>query len=131
MPLNRWILPGMLFAVLSLHGQELNSFSGRWEVHFNIFGKEGNQICVFSQQGVDLKGSCVDSGAGDAVAGKVEGKTVTWRGIARYDGTRYTAEFRGTEDPSGRVVGTVTVVDAGVDGEFVAVKQEQDKLING
>jgi len=114
----RTSIPLCILAATVLRAQA--PLDGEWKVRYNVFAKEGEQSCKFVQSGSGLKGTCGEDS--DPAAGKVEGARVAWRVTTLFDGAPAVMDFSGTLGPGGRIAGVVTLVDAGVDGEFTAVK---------
>jgi len=102
------------------------SVGGEWRIQYNVFAKEGEQTCTFTQAGSEINGTCGKNS--DSAAGKVEGSRVTWRIKTLFDGAPTAMEFSGTLVSGEKIAGTVILVDAGVDGEFTATKKKQEHL---
>ena len=94
-----------------------SSVAGKWNIHASIAGNESDSFCTFTQTGNDLAGTCSGSQGEVKVAGKMDGKTVTWSASLEYNGTPLTIKYEGTLD-SGKLAGTVTVDPYGVSGDF-------------
>lgn len=94
------------------------SLTGKWQVHTSAAGREDEYACAFAQKDTDLTGSCVPDEGTVQIAGKVDGKTISWS----YKGQYGVIAFKGTLDPLTKITGTVTAVDYGVEGQFVATQ---------
>ena len=98
------------------------SLSGKWQVHSSIAGNDNDQDCTFTQQDSDLNGSCTSDKGTVKIAGKVDGKKVTWSYKSEYNGTPLTVNFEGTLGSDNKIAGTVTVPEFSVDGDFTATQ---------
>jgi len=98
------------------------SVGGRWEVSANVGGTASNMTCTFTQKDTDLTGSCETDQAPYEVAGKVDGKTVTWQFKTEYEGQTLTVVYSGTLDSPDKFAGTVDVQPLGVSGDFNATR---------
>ena len=93
-----------------------------WEVSANVGGTASNMTCTFTQKDTDLTGSCETDQAPYEVAGKVDGKTVTWQFKTEYEGQTLTVVYSGTLDSPDKFAGTVDVQPLGVSGDFNATR---------
>jgi hypothetical protein len=94
------------------------SLSGKWQIHASAAGRDIDYACAFTQKDNDLTGSCAPDEGTVQITGKVDGKLVTWS----YKGQYGIISFKGTLDPATKITGTLTAVDYGVEGEFVATQ---------
>ena len=96
------------------------SLTGKWKIHQTVAGNESDSDCTFTQKENELTGSCTaDQGSGK-VTGKIDGNKVSWSYESEYNGSPLTVKFAGTLDPTGKIAGSVTVEQFGVDGDFTA-----------
>lgn len=96
------------------------SVNGKWNIHSSIAGNDSDASCTFIQTGNDLSGTCPGPGGEAKLAGKVDGKKVTWSFQMDYNGSPLTMKYEATLD-SGKMTGTVTVNPFGVSGDMSAV----------
>jgi hypothetical protein len=101
-------------------GADDPSLTGKWQVHASAAGRDIDYACAFTQKDNDLTGSCSPDEGTVQITGKVDGKTVTWS----YKGQYGIISFKGTLDPATKITGTLTAVDYGVEGEFVATQSK-------
>ena len=101
-----------------VYAADTRSLTGKWQVHTSAAGREDEYACAFSQKDDDLTGSCIPDEGTVQIAGKVDGKTITWS----YKGQYGVISFKGTLDPPTKISGTVTAVDYNVEGQFVATQ---------
>jgi hypothetical protein len=102
------------------------SLTGKWKIHQSVAGNESDSDCTFTQKDNDLTGSCTaDQGSGK-ITGKVDGNKVSWSYESEYNGAPLTVKYAGALDSAGKIAGSVTVEQFGVDGDFTAtpVKSE-------
>ena len=114
-------------AAIAAAADDAPSLSGKWEIQSSIAGNESTQTCTFTQKDADLTGSCESSRGTVQIAGKVEGKKVTWAYKTEYDGNPLTVAYDGAIESAGKVSGTVTAVEYGVSGEFTATPSKQEQ----
>lgn len=96
------------------------SLTGKWKIHQSVMGNESDSNCTFTQKNNDLTGSCTaDQGSGK-ITGKVDGNKVSWSYETDYNGAPLTVKFTGTVDSAGKIAGSVSVEQFGVDGDFTA-----------
>ena len=96
------------------------SVTGKWAVHRNISGNEGDSTCSFTQTDKMFTGSCKSEDKEIAVKGTVDGNKVSWTFNTDYQGTPLTVTYTGTLDDSGKITGTVDVQPYNVSGDFTA-----------
>jgi hypothetical protein len=101
-------------------GADNPSLTAKWQVHTSAAGNESDYACAFTQKDNDLTGSCMPDEGTVQITGKIDGKTITWS----YKGQYGTILFKGTLDPATKIAGTVTAVDYGVEGQFVATQSQ-------
>jgi hypothetical protein len=96
------------------------SLTGKWKIHQTVAGNESDSDCTFTQKDNELTGSCTaDQGSGK-ITGKVDGNKISWSYETEYNGSPLTVKFTGTLDSAGKIAGSVTVEQFGVDGDFTA-----------
>jgi len=98
------------------------SIGGKWKVQGSIGGNDVNSECTFTQTGSDLAGTCVRGEGPVKISGNVNGKNVTWQYDVDYNGSPLTLKYDGTFD-SGKITGTITVVQMGAGGDFTAAQE--------
>jgi hypothetical protein len=96
---------------------EENPMAGKWAIHFNISGYEGDLTCALTQTSADVGGSCTNDQGTVTVTGKVEETKVTLQYKTEYNGDELTVVYTGKLD-SGKLAGSVSVQPMGVEGEF-------------
>jgi hypothetical protein len=112
-----------LAAVLAAAQPE--TLSGKWKVHNSAAGNESTQDCTFTQAESEMKGSCITSqGTTVQIAGKIDGKAVDWTYKSEYNGSPLTVVYKGKIQDSGKITGSVTAVEFGVEGEFTATLEK-------
>lgn len=100
---------------------EENSVAGKWAIHFNISGYEGDLTCALTQTGADVGGSCTNEQGTVTVTGKTEAAKVTLQYKTEYNGDELTVVYTGKLD-SGKLAGSVSVQPMGVEGEFTGTQ---------
>jgi len=102
-----------------------SSLDGKWKIHSSIAGNDSDASCTFKQTNSDLSGSCpAPGGTGDVkLAGKVDGKKVTWSYNVDYNGSPLTMKYTGTLE-AGKIAGDVSVEQYGVGGDFIATPEK-------
>ena len=113
----------LTFLVASAAADNL-SLNGKWQLHNSIAGNESDQTCTFTQKGNDLTGSCSNGQNSGNLTGKVDNKKVTWVYKSEYDGSPITLTYKGTLDSPNKIVGTVSVEEYSVDGDFTATQSK-------
>ena len=98
------------------------SVSGKWQVHSSVAGNESDSTCTFTQKDKDLTGTCTGDQGSKDLTGTVDGKKVTWSYKSEYNGTQLTVQYVGTLNAEDKMVGTTTVPEFSVDGDFTATK---------
>jgi hypothetical protein len=98
------------------------SVGGKWKVKGSIAGNEVNSECTFVQTSNDLTGTCIKADGPSNITGKVDGQKVTWSYDIDYNGSPLTMKYEGTFD-SGKIAGSVTVVQFGAGGDFTATAE--------
>jgi hypothetical protein len=98
------------------------SVSGTWTVSSSISGNQSEQTCTFTQKDAELTGSCEGDRGTVSIAGKIDGKNVTWQFDTEYEGQKLTPVYSGTVESPEKIVGTVDIREMGVNGEFTATK---------
>lgn len=99
------------------------SLSGKWQVHTSIAGNENDQTCTISQKDSDFTGKCVSAERGSVdIAGKVDGKKISWSYKSDYNGSPLTVKYEGTMDSATKISGNVSVPEFGADGDFTAAQ---------
>ena len=97
-----------------------SSVTGKWSVHRNISGNEGDSSCSFTQTDKTFTGSCKSEDRETDVKGTVDGNKVSWTFNTDYQGTPLTVTYTGTLDDSGKITGTVDIQPYNVSGDFTA-----------
>ncbi len=117
------ILTAFLTAAAALAPAAENaSVAGKWLVHSSIAGNENDQTCTFTQQEGELAGACESERGSRKIAGKVDGKTVTWSYKTEYNGDPLTVTYKAVLETAGKFSGTVTVEEMSIAGEFTATQ---------
>lgn len=98
------------------------SVGGKWKVEGSIAGNAIGAECTFTQTDANLAGTCVRGEGPVKITGKVNGKSVTWQYDVDYNGSPLTLKYDGAFD-SGKITGTITVVQMGAGGDFTAVQE--------
>lgn len=98
------------------------SVTGTWTIAANVAGNQSEQTCTFAQKDADLTGTCKGERGSVTIAGKVDGKTVSWQFDMDYEGQKLTPAYTGTLESADKIVGTVEVHGMGVSGEFTAAR---------
>jgi hypothetical protein len=91
--------------------------TGTWTIHNNIMGNENERTCTVTQKESELNATC---GGSATLSGKIDGDKVTWRLKSEYNGSPITLDYTGHFNSDGKIVGTVTVNEYNVEGEFTA-----------
>jgi len=122
-PFLRFGLP-LVVAVVStvVPGAQSASLTGNWAVTATVAGNESSQTCAFTQKDAELTGTCKGERGEVTIAGKVDGKNVTWKFQIEYEGQILTPVYAGTIEPGDKISGSVDVQGMGVSGEFVATR---------
>ncbi|MGA8598536.1 MAG: hypothetical protein WB676_27780 [Bryobacteraceae bacterium] len=94
--------------------------AGKWQIHSNIAGNESDLTCDLTQKDADLSGTCKSEQQTVTITGKVDGKKVTWSYKSEYNGSPLTVNYEGKLESDTKIVGTVTVPEFSVDGDFTA-----------
>jgi hypothetical protein len=98
------------------------SVSGTWTVASNFSGNQSEQTCTFTQKETQLTGTCKGERGSVTIAGKVDGKTVTWQFDTEYEGQKLTPVYSGTLESPEKIAGGVDIREMGVSGDFIATK---------
>jgi hypothetical protein len=102
------------------------SLTGKWNIHQSVMGNDSDSVCTFTQKDTDLTGACTaDQGSGK-ITGKVDGNKVSWSYETEYNGSPLTVKFTGTLDSAGKIAGTISVEQFGVDGDFTATPAKKE-----
>jgi len=117
----------LLALMVFVAATDAHSLGGSWQVRSNVFGSESDRTCTFVQEDSVLKGTCTSDHGADLVAGKVEDHRVTWQLKTQDAGKPLTLEFTGTARSDKDIVGTVSLVELGVDGEFTATRTNKER----
>lgn len=115
-------------ATLALAAAQDNPVSGTWNVSGDVVGNALRQVCTFTQEGKNLKGTCKVDGTDKPtdVLGSVEDKTVKWSVKSEYNGEPLTIVFSGTLKDA-EISGSIDVQPFSVSGEFTAKKEAPKK----
>ena len=117
----------MLFAAAAttaVAAPEANSLAGKWTLHYNISGNEGDLACTFEQTENDFTGTCKGDQGDVSVTGKVDATKVTFQYKAEYNGDPLTVIYTGKLESPSKVSGTVDVQPMGVDGDFTLTQSK-------
>jgi hypothetical protein len=68
--------------------------TGKWQIHISIAGYEGDLNCTLTEKEGDLSGTCNSDQGTVNVAGKVDGKAVTFTYKSEYNGSPITVQRR-------------------------------------
>jgi len=99
--------------------------TGDWKIDGDVSGNPLAMVCSLKQEDVKLSGKCVsDSGGGinSPIAGKVDGKNVSFNFDFQYNGMALNMAFTGTLDSDTAMKGGVEVM--GASGSFTAAKKQ-------
>jgi hypothetical protein len=111
------LLSILLLAAAAASAQQPGKLDGKWQIHNNIMGNESSQNCAFTQKDKEFTATCDGSAT---LAGKFDGDKIKWQLKSEYNGSPITLDYTGHFDSEGKIVGTVTVNEFNVDGEFTA-----------
>jgi len=103
---------------------ENNSLAGKWTLHYNISGNEGDLACTFDQSDKDFTGACKGDQGEVSVTGKVDEAKVTFQYKTEYNGDVLTIVYTGKLESPAKVSGTVDVQPMGVDGDFTLTQSK-------
>jgi len=92
--------------------------TGSYKLHSSIAGTDTEETCSLSQTDNQRTGSCKSDTGEIKLTGTVDGKKVTFKVNAEYNGEPLTVTYSGTLDDSGTVQGDADVEPMGVTGEF-------------
>ena len=92
--------------------------TGSYALHSSIAGTDTDQTCSLSQTDNKLTGSCQSDTGEVKLTGTVDGKKVTFKVNAEYNGSPLTVTYTGTIDDAGNIQGDVDVEPMGVTGDF-------------
>jgi len=120
--MKKLALPFLLVSAIAFAQAPDNAgLSGKWKLHQSIAGNDNDSECTFTQKDDDLTGSCTADQGTVTLAGKVDGKKVSWSYDSEYNGTPLTVKFTGTLD-SDKITGEVEVDPFSVTGDFTATQ---------
>jgi hypothetical protein len=102
------------------------NLTGVWKLDSETVGNTSSILMPFKQDGAKLTATMKSpDGKEMTVNGKVEGKKVTWTFISEWEGNPLTVTYVGTLDDAGTSMkGTSDVQPMGIEGTFVAAKQD-------
>jgi len=102
------------------------NITGVWKVDSDTVGNVSTALIPFKQEGTKLTGTMKSpEDKEQTITGKVEGKKITWSYAAEWQGNPLTITYVGTLDDTGTSMkGTSEVLPMGVEGSFVATKQD-------
>src|ERR1700733_14198025 len=92
--------------------------TGSYTLHSSIAGTDTDQTCSLSQTNNQVAGSCKSDTGEVQMTGTVDGKNVTLKVKAEYNGEPLTVTYTGTIDDAGNVQGDADVEPMGVTGDF-------------
>jgi hypothetical protein len=98
------------------------SVGGTWRVAASIAGTQSDQTCTFTQKENELTGTCQSERGSVAIAGKIDGKSVTWQFETEYEGQKLTVVYAGALESAEKIAGGVDVRPMDVSGEFTATR---------
>jgi len=101
-----------------------SSIAGNWQVHTSAAGREGKADCALVQKSGELTGTCTTDRGTVPIAGKVEGKRVTWTYKTDSEGGPVTVVFDGTAESADKMAGKVTALEFSIEGEFTATRSK-------
>jgi hypothetical protein len=107
----------VLSLALAANGE---SISGKWQVHTVAQGNERHYTCTINQEAQALSGTCNTGERTVQLAGKVDGKKVTWTYKSEYNGSPLTVVFKGAIESPTKMAGTVLAEEFNVEGDFTA-----------
>jgi hypothetical protein len=100
------------------------SLAGKWTLHYNISGNEGDLACTFDQTEKTFTGPCKGEDGSVSVTGKLEESKITFQYKTEYNGETLTIVYTGKMESPAKVAGTVDVQPMGVDGEFTLTQSK-------
>ncbi len=103
---------------------ETASVAGKWNLHYNISGYEGDLDCTFNQNDKDVTGTCKGEQGSVSVTGKVDDTNVTLQYKTEYNGEELTVVYTGKLESPTKIAGTVNVEPMGADGDFTATQSK-------
>ena len=103
-------------------GPETRSVSGKWTLHYNISGAEGDLACTFDQNDKDFTGDCTGDQGSVSGTGKLDDNKITFQYKTEYNGEMLTIIYTGTLESPAKVTGKVDVQPMGVEGDFTLTK---------
>ncbi|MBI2686640.1 MAG: hypothetical protein HYX27_10015 [Acidobacteria bacterium] len=109
-------------AAIAAPADDSVSLNGKWQIHRIAAGRESRQECTFTQKNNDLTGTCRSDQGTVEISGKVDGKKVTWTYKGQSEGGAVTVVYKGTMDSATKIIGTVSALEYGVEGEFTATQ---------
>lgn len=125
----------MLLSVLlavALQSAPSDSVSGTWQVTGDVMGNPLNEVCIITQTGTALSGSCKAATPADAIAwavsGEVKGDSVNFSHGGDYEGTPLTIAYSGKRASATQLKGSVQVAPFGAGGTFIATPAPADTL---
>jgi hypothetical protein len=111
-------------AIFGVYAADNDSLSGKWQIHQSAAGKESDPTCTFAQKDNDLTGSCSTERGIVQIAGKVDGKNVTWTYKSQYENSPLTVTYKGTLVSTAKITGTVVAEEFAMEGQFTANRSE-------
>jgi hypothetical protein len=110
--MKKYFAFGILFALCCAVEAQENTLNGKWAFHLEVSGHDTDAVCTLGQDGKILKGKCEVLGT---LTGEIDGLNV----VLKTTGTQGSADYKGTLT-DGKMAGTLTVADYGMDGRFQA-----------
>jgi hypothetical protein len=97
--------------------------AGSWRLTGNIAGVAIDRACTIHQTENKIEGPCKNQVGEVVLHGEVDGKSVTWKYEAPYEGIKMMLVFRGTLESNSEIKGTIADADNTVTGSFSAKRQ--------
>ena len=125
----------MLLSVLlavALQSSPSDSLSGTWTISGDVMGNPLNEVCIITQSGTALSGSCKAAAPAGAAAwaltGEVKGDSVNFSHGGDYEGTPLTIAYSGKLASATQLKGNVQVAPFGAGGTFSAAAAPADTM---
>ena len=99
----------LVFVATPMFASGAAGLTGSYKLHSSISRTDTDETCSFSQTDNQLSGSCKSDTGEVKLTGTVDGKKVTFKVNAEYNGEPLTVTYTGTLDDSGVVQGDADV----------------------